>query len=634
MHYPMHVTDAWGGYLLPLCCSSLLAFLLTHRSVEAANYSRMMRTSHDGDGDGDMTVEMAHNGRVQFRRGQRSSGTSMLLSLQADGGPISLVDDGFQTHLLDEPDETTPPPPGGETPENVAALHGQNEGAGHRSIARDTDMAVTCEWAGWGEWSECSGTCGEQIKGQSRIRHKLIDERNGGACPGNPEEYKRCEHAVACPVDCEFGEWSEWGECSHTCGPEGIKFRDREIVVPVQFAGAPCVESHNATAPCNREVFCPINCEWNDWTVWEDCTKTCGFGVTWRNRTMNPPAGTELNGGTPCQGEPHPDNPSQLLWYGWEKGCSEFHCPIDCTYSDWTVWGSCSVSCGGGIKTRSRNSTAPQHGGAVCNRPTEYLGGDTPCRRPTCLPCNVAALVPCPVDCAFHDWSEWSACSLTCSTQHNGTRSRTREHDVATPAFGGELCAADGSDLRQEEVCVNENECPIDCVYGSWSDWTLWSTTCGPGQRGKYKHIATPSQHGGVPCGDYQWQNETRNESFCPQDCVVDDWSSYGECSAPTGTGIRTRMRQVLVSQEHGGHPCPAVQQNETCTAATTTASEDTEANANNPQSGTTNENSVQNSEQASSNSPNAGVAAPPSPPASSPPSPPASSPDSGDSDQ
>merc|ERR1719281_2442651 len=55
-----------------------------------------------------MTVEMAHNGRVQFHRGHRSLGTSRLLSLQSDSGPISLVDDGFQTHLLEEP-ETTPP---------------------------------------------------------------------------------------------------------------------------------------------------------------------------------------------------------------------------------------------------------------------------------------------------------------------------------------------------------------------------------------------------------------------------------------------------------------------------------------------------------------------------------------------
>ena len=58
-------------------------------------------------------------------------------------------------------------------------------------------------------------------------------------------------------------------------------------------------------------------------------------------------------------------------------------------YSEWTTWSECSVSCGGGQRTRSRecNKPEPQHGGKNC----ESLGAaketedcnKTPCIVPT-----------------------------------------------------------------------------------------------------------------------------------------------------------------------------------------------------------------------------------------------------------
>ena len=31
------------------------------------------------------------------------------------------------------------------------------------------------------------------------------------------QETQQCEEKP-CPIDCELGEWAEWGECSVTCG--------------------------------------------------------------------------------------------------------------------------------------------------------------------------------------------------------------------------------------------------------------------------------------------------------------------------------------------------------------------------------------------------------------------------------
>ncbi|XP_067929075.1 hemicentin-1-like [Watersipora subatra] len=84
--------------------------------------------------------------------------------------------------------------------------------------------------------------------------------------------------------------------------------------------------------------------------------------------------------------------------------------PIDGGYGPWSEYSRCSVSCGVGTKTRTRecNSPVPRNGGKDCEGPSTR---SKRCRAPPCCP---------PAGCTPKEpegWSEWefsSSCSTTC----------------------------------------------------------------------------------------------------------------------------------------------------------------------------------------------------------------------------
>eukprot|EP00469_Lotharella_globosa_P015911 CAMPEP_0167825816 /NCGR_PEP_ID=MMETSP0112_2-20121227/9616_1 /TAXON_ID=91324 /ORGANISM="Lotharella globosa, Strain CCCM811" /LENGTH=528 /DNA_ID=CAMNT_0007728045 /DNA_START=52 /DNA_END=1638 /DNA_ORIENTATION=+ len=71
------------------------------------------------------------------------------------------------------------------------------------------------------------------------------------------------------------GGWSEWGECSHVCGYQGVRKRTCTEPAP-QGTGRPC--DGDAVESCNRHR-CYDGAEWTSWTP---CSTTCGAGVQFR----------------------------------------------------------------------------------------------------------------------------------------------------------------------------------------------------------------------------------------------------------------------------------------------------------------------------------------------------------------
>lgn len=93
-----------------------------------------------------------------------------------------------------------------------------------------------------------------------------------------------------------------------------------------------------------------IDGNYSQWTEWSDCDVTCGRGVQNRSRSCTSPP--PQYDGKSCEG----------------LGPVLFEA-IDGDYTEWSKWSKCSVTCGRGSRTRTRECTnpPPQYGGKECS---------------------------------------------------------------------------------------------------------------------------------------------------------------------------------------------------------------------------------------------------------------------------
>ena len=106
--------------------------------------------------------------------------------------------------------------------------------------------AVDCLWSGFSDWSECSVTCGRGSQSRDRKILQAATE-DGEDCVGEATETRECSQEE-CTDMCEDGEviFSDWSECSASCGA-GVRSRrgrvgdDCEEVVETEDCGLePC----------------------------------------------------------------------------------------------------------------------------------------------------------------------------------------------------------------------------------------------------------------------------------------------------------------------------------------------------------------------------------------------------------
>lgn len=383
------------------------------------------------------------------------------------------------------------------------------------SIACNTASCPT--WTEWADWSVCSKTCGE-----GKIQRRRTCQF-GDSCEGDNLETDNC-YVSDCVAPLE---WSNWSACSKSCG-DGVETRNRECSKP-----GSCTDFNlEETRKCMLER-CP---RWGLWAEWSDCPVTCGSSVETRSRD--------------CLYAP--DTAACLALGGIEtdsRQCSRKLCPY---WGEWKEWDSCSQSCGGGNRRRSRgcmygpgcvggkdnafeNESCNDHscaewsdwsGFSACSvscgsgtktRNRSCHGGTCPGSSSDSTTCDAGA---CPV---WSEWGDFSSCSVTCG---EGTKQRTRK------CPGGVIGHDCFGEMRESAKCTS-GPCP------SWSNWTPFSecsVSCGGGSMSR-----TRSCRNGSDCPGDNTENQACNKQKCAS---WSEWTSYGECSVTCGTGNQSRSRK------------------------------------------------------------------------------------------
>lgn len=349
------------------------------------------------------------------------------------------------------------------------------------------------------------------------------------------------------------------------------------------------------------------DCLVGQWTDWGGCSKPCGGGKQYRWRTVLSPSEFD---GMAC---PHLSE---------QKDCNLGAClteqtnlqPIDCILSDWSSWSDCSATCGGGRQFRTRTILQPSENAGIACPPQSLLREERECNTDNCPP------APVPRDCKLSDWSEYSACSVTCG---GGKMTKTRTI-LEIAANGGKPCPPE-SDLvfyadcntaacfmsklilavNAEFSLIQFKNLPSITTTGEW--YVVFTTTNNTGTLLRVGSTLVTKRAGGSSLSAgmgftnlNQWNNQrvmfdaanvfksVEFWSLNPStnalidvpfnsfvlsldnidtgiDCVL-NWSAWSSCSATCGGGTRTRTATVVNSGSGIGTACPSsLTQSEPC---------------------------------------------------------------------
>ena len=148
-----------------------------------------------------------------------------------------------------------------------------------RCQAKLVNCPINGDWTIWTSWSSCSATCDGGEKTRYRTCTNPAPQFGGNDCQGDLGETVAC-NTNPCPIKGGFSLWSSWSECSVTCG-RGIKTRVRKCDNPVpQFGGRFCIGKAQQRFRCNAgKCFTKkrrITYSVGGWSDWSECSATCG----------------------------------------------------------------------------------------------------------------------------------------------------------------------------------------------------------------------------------------------------------------------------------------------------------------------------------------------------------------------
>ena len=398
------------------------------------------------------------------------------------------------------------------------------------------------------------GSCGDA----SQAACEAMLRRYKGALPHCDFSDASCTPATS---NCVVGPWQAWGSCSRTCGG-GYRHRSRHLPdmsynsrywqCPTTYESSSC-NTHSCTTCDTTRIA----------SDYKDCVSNAGTDTAKQCQCVK--------GFVSAHGSCGQDACEKIL--GRYKGALP-HCDFSdasctpatngCVVGPWQAWGSCSRTCGGGYRHRSRHLPDRSHSSDFSSCPATYESSS--CNTHSCTTCDTVKLVSETTDCITNsgtDTAKQCQCVKNVISAHGSCGDASQAAcEAMLRRYKGALPHCDFSDASCTPATSN-------CVVGPWQAWGSCSRTCGGGYRHRSRHVMDRSNNWRFSSCPATYESSSCNTHSCTpatNDCVVGPWQAWGSCSRTCGGGYRHRSRHVTdMSYNSRYWQCPTTYESSSC---------------------------------------------------------------------